>query len=161
MKQSAVLLMALACSLGAMQAQETQTSPDGNIQLTFDLKDGVPYYSLSYKGQEVIKPSRLGLELVDDYSLTDNFSTGKIERSTFDETWTPVWGESSTIRNHYNEMAVTLTQQQNDKKATEYGGNPRYMTLRFRVYDDGIGFRYEFPEQRDLIYFVIRKTFTV
>lgn len=160
MKQSAVLLMALACSLGAMQAQETQTSPDGNIQLTFDLKDGVPYYSLSYKGQEVIKPSRLGLELVDDYSLTDNFSTGKIERSTFDETWTPVWGESSTIRNHYNEMAVTLTQQQNDKKATEYGGNPRYITLRFRVYDDGIGFRYEFPEQRDLIYFVIKDEIT-
>ena len=108
----------------------------------------------------MIKPSRLGLELVDDYSLTDNFSTGKIERSTFDETWTPVWGESSTIRNHYNEMAVTLTQQQNDKKATEYGGNPRYMTLRFRVYDDGIGFRYEFPEQRDLIYFVIKDEIT-
>ena len=120
-------------------SQETQTSPNGNVQLTFDLKEGVPYYSLTYKGQEVIKPSRLGLELVDDVSLTNNFTTGKVERSTFDETWTPVWGESSTIRNHYNEMAVTLTQQKTDPEVTEYGGNPRYMTLRFRVYNDGIG----------------------
>lgn len=152
MKQNAILLTALLCSFATMQAEERQTSPDGNVVLTVELKDGTPYYALSYKGQEVVKPSRLGFELVNDASLADGFSIENVTRSTTDETWTPVWGESSTIRNHYNELAVNLLQANGDK--------PRKMTLRFRVYNDGIGLRYEFPQQPNFTYFVIKEELT-
>ena len=111
---------------------------------------GIPYYAVEYKDQPVINPSRLGLELISDYSLTDNFSIVNVNHSTFDETWTPVWGEPSTIRNHYNEMEVQLEQNIPGK---EPQSARRYVTLRFRVYDDGVGFRYEFPEQDNLTNF--------
>lgn len=111
---------------------------------------GVPTYALSYKQKPVIKTSRLGLELKDDPGLMDGFTLAAADTSTFDETWTPVWGEESKIRNHYNELLVTL-----DQKARK-----RQLKVRFRVFDDGVGFRYEFPLSSNLNYFVIREEHT-
>ncbi len=124
-------------------------SPAGNFEMRFSLQtDGTPVYQLAYKGKEIIKPSRLGLELKNDrLSLLNNFEIEKVDTSSFDETWKPVWGEVSTIRNHYNEMAVTLHQKLSD----------RIMVIRFRLFNDGLGFRYEFPEQKNLVYFIIKE----
>ena len=110
MKKTAMIILAMACCASVTQAKETQTSPNGNVAVKFDVVGGIPYYAVEYKDQPVINPSRLGLELISDYSLTDNFSIVNVNHSTFDETWTPVWGETSTIRNHYNEMEVQLEQ---------------------------------------------------
>ena len=153
MKKTAMIILAMACCAGVTQAKQTQTSPNGNVAVEFDVVGGIPYYAVEYKDQPVINPSRLGLELISDYSLTDNFSIVNVNHSTFDETWTPVWGETSTIRNHYNEMEVQLEQNIPGK---EPQSARRYVTLRFRVYDDGVGFRYEFPEQDNLTYFTIK-----
>ncbi|WP_222983525.1 glycoside hydrolase family 97 protein [Flagellimonas meishanensis] len=120
-------------------------SPNGKLQMTFTLEAGVPTYQLSLDGKEVVKPSTLGLELKEMENLLDGFSIVDTEKSTYDETWNPVWGEQAEIRNHYNELFVQLKQD-----ATE-----RYVNLRFRLFDEGLGFRYEFPEQENLIYFVI------
>ncbi|WP_165020716.1 glycoside hydrolase family 97 protein [Dysgonomonas sp. ZJ279] len=164
-------LVCLCLSAGLISAQDVQ-SPNGNLKLSFSLHDGgVPTYSLTYKGKDVIKPSKLGLELKDESDKPSNFSDFSIERksntdqandkvsllngfevtetktSTFDEVWQPVWGEVKDIRNHYNELAVTLNQKSTD----------RQIVLRFRVFDDGLGFRYEFPTQKNLIYFVIKE----
>lgn len=126
-------------------------SPDGNFTLNFELKDGVPFYNLSYKDKAVVKPSSLGLELFDDkFGLMNGFSVDKSETSTFDETWQPVWGEYKQIRNHYNELAVTLNQ---DKAS-------RHIIIRFRLFNDGLGFRYEFPEQPNMNYLVIKEEHT-
>ena len=149
--------MALVCCAGMTQAKEKQTSPDGKVAVEFDVVNGIPYYSVSYKGKDVINPSRLGIELINDYSLIDNFKIKDVNKSKFDETWEPVWGESKTIRNNYKEMEVQLVQQQPGKKKKE---SLRYLTIRFRVYDDGVGFRYEFPEQDNLTYFTIKEEFT-
>ena len=146
---------------------ETVYSPDRNICVNFDVKDGIPVYNVLFGGKEVIKESRLGLELVsvkgnssfndfdskqavDQNSLFDDFAMLSARYSSFDETWQPVWGEESSIRNHYNEMAVTLHQD----------ALQRYIVVRFRVYDDGVGFRYEFPQQPNLTYFVIKEEHT-
>ena len=104
-------------------------------------------YELSYKGKEVIKPSKLGLELKDDPGLMDGFTLSDAKTSSFDETWEPVWGEVKQIRNNYNELAITLDQKAQDRK----------MVIRFRLYNDGLGFRYEFPQQKNLNYFVIKE----
>lgn len=126
-------------------------SPDGEVELVFKVdSQGVPTYALSYKQKPVIKTSRLGLELKDDPGLMDGFTLAAADTSTFDETWTPVWGEESKIRNHYNELLVTL-----DQKARK-----RQLKVRFRVFDDGVGFRYEFPLSSNLNYFVIREEHT-
>ena len=110
--------------------------------------DGTPDYTLSYKGRVVIKPSKLGLELKNDkHSLLNGFEITKTDTSSFDETWRPVWGEVAIIRNHYKEMAVTLSQKETG----------RQMLIRFRLFDDGLGFRYEFPSQKNLVYFVIKE----
>src|SRR6478752_314060 len=124
-------------------------SPNGNFIMEFALQnDGTPNYSLLYKGKTVIKPSKLGLELKNDKkSLLNGFQITKADTSSFDETWKPVWGEVEAIRNHYNEMAVTLDQKETD----------RQMVIRFRLFDDGLGFRYEFPSQKNLVYFVIKE----
>ncbi|WP_080903046.1 glycoside hydrolase family 97 protein [Parabacteroides sp. Marseille-P3160] len=143
-------------------------SPNGNFLLEFSVNQtGEPIYTLKYKGKEVIKPSKMGLELIGDgskvefgteieveknnkdpkSSLYDKFQITGQQTSTFDETWQPVWGEMKNIRNHYNELAVTLTQASTD----------RSMLIRFRLFDDGLGFRYEFPQQKNLIYFVIKE----
>lgn len=146
------------------------TSPDGNFIMNFSLnQDGAPVYDLTYKNKAVIKPSTLGLELKkedankkttfdwkertdkDQLDAKTNLMTGftikDTETSTFDETWKPVWGEESEIRNNYNELAVTLEQPEND----------RYIIIRFRLFNDGLGFRYEFPQQKNLNYFVIKE----
>lgn len=146
--------------LPLMAVAQTVTSPNGNVTVKFTLRDGgVPSYEMTYKGKPVIKPSTLGLELaktkhaskgMDETDLMNGFTVAKTENATFDETWRPVWGETATIRNHYNELAVTLEQ----KSAS------RTMLIRFRVYDDGMGLRYEFPQQESLNYFIVKEEHT-
>lgn len=146
-------ILFLCCLFGVIisNAQELK-SPNGNQLLTFTVNDkGEPVYELSYKGKKVINPSKLGLESFGDKpSFHDNFSIIDTKESTFDETWQPIWGETKDIRNHYNEMAVTLKQKDTD----------RIMTLRFRLFDDGLGFRYEFPLQNKLTYFAVKEELT-
>lgn len=122
------------------------TSPNGNLKLdvTVDAQ-GTPTYSLLYKGSTVIKPSRLGI-LMEEADLTKGFRVTDTQTGTFDETWTPVWGEYATVRNHYNELAVVLTQNE---------PRERTMTIRFRLFDDGLGFRYELPEQAHMNYLIV------
>ena len=138
---------------------QTVKSPNDNVSVKFSLDNGRPVYEVSYKKRAVVKPSYLGLELaktkhaskgMEETSLMDGFVVAKTDTSTFDETWKPVWGETATIRNHYNELAVTLNQP-----ATK-----RNIVIRFRVYDDGMGLRYEFPQQEELNYFVIKEEHT-
>ena len=127
---------------------ESITSPNGQLQLNFSVNSqGEPVYELFYKGKAVIKPSKLGLELKNDPGLMNGFTLADTQTSTFDETWEPVWGEVKQIRNYYNEMAVTLDQKAQD----------RNIIIRFRLFDDGLGFRYEFPLQKNLNYFVIKE----
>lgn len=124
-------------------------SPNEKLTLSFSLlKDGTPTYSLSYNGKQVIKTSKLGIELKNDAtSLLSNFEIADTQTSTFDESWKPVWGEQSSIRNNYNELAVTLNQKEADRK----------LIVRFRLYNEGLGFRYEFPTQKNLVYFIIKE----
>ncbi|MBM6883720.1 glycoside hydrolase family 97 protein [Bacteroides caecigallinarum] len=162
-------LTSCICFAMAVNAQKL-TSPDGNFVMNFSLSpEGAPVYELSYKDKPIIKPSTLGLELKkedankkttfewtertdkDQLDAKINLMTGfKIKdtsTSTFDETWSPVWGEEKEIRNNYNELAVTLDQPSND----------RYIVIRFRLFNDGLGFRYEFPQQKNLNYFIIKE----
>lgn len=139
-------LLVLFMSSAAMA--ESITSPNGQLQLNFSVNSqGEPVYELFYKGKAVIKPSKLGLELKNDPGLMNGFTLADTQTSTFDKTWEPVWGEVKQIRNHYNEMAVTLDQKAQD----------RNIIIRFRLFDDGLGFRYEFPLQKNLNYFVIKE----
>ncbi|MDD6900939.1 MAG: glycoside hydrolase family 97 N-terminal domain-containing protein, partial [bacterium] len=141
----------VAFSATSQTARHSVTSPDGNLVLSFSLTDeGVPTYKIDYKGAAVVKSSRLGMELNEENSLMDKFRINNVTTSTFDETWQPVWGEEKSIRNHYNEMFVEL----------EKPSNGRFMNFRFRVYDDGVGFRYEFPQQRFLPYFTVKAEHT-
>ena len=146
--------------LPMLAAAQTVTSPNGKVKLMFSLTDnGAPTYALTFKDKPVVKPSRLGLELAKDKhasrkmketDLMDGFKIADTRTSTFDETWKPVWGETATIRNHYNELEVSLNQP-----ATH-----RNVIIRFRVYDDGMGLRYEFPQQKALNYFLIKEEHT-
>lgn len=139
---------------------QTVKSPNGNVSLTFSLSQkGQPTYEMTYKGKAVVKPSHLGLELAKDKhaskgmnetSLMDGFKESKSNITSFDETWTPVWGETSKIRNNYNELEVDLNQPSSD----------RNIIIRFRVYNDGMGLRYEFPQQKALNYFIIKEEHT-
>lgn len=123
------------------------TSPSGNLELTFSLNnEGQPTYQLKLLNHTVIQPSKLGLELKDTRNLTTGFSINSIDSSLFDETWEPVWGEVKLIRNHYRELAVSLKQKL---------PNQLQMIIRFRLFDDGLGFRYEFPVQNELTYFIV------
>ncbi len=133
------------CAL-SVQAQVI-TSPDGNLTLGFELTNGKPFYQLSYKQKPVIKTSALGIETVGPASFTDGFTVTKSAQTSVDNSWNPVLGEQRTIRNNYNELVVTLTQKEL---------KDRYMLIRFRLFNDGLGFRYEFPKQNELKYFVIR-----
>ena len=152
-------------------------SPNGNIELKFSVDQaGRPVYEMSYKGRAVVKPSFLGLELAKDKhasagmnekDLMEDFSIVNEKVSEFDETWQPVWGETKNIRNHYNELAVTLQQMWLERVKSNRPGQQlapiqhrRQMIIRFRVYDDGIGLRYEFPQQKDLNYFLIKEEHT-
>ena len=145
---TAAALLSASASLGAT---EVLTSPDGRLQLSFDLTaDGTPTYKMDYNNKPVIATSRLGLELKNQKSLLDGFKMERVSRSSFDETWQPIWGEQSSIRNHYNEMAVCLSQPDDN-------GHLREMIVRFRLYDDGVGFRYEWPAQDNFTYFTIKE----
>ena len=158
------LLLTLLVPAQLSAREKKVFSPDGNICVNFDVNEGIPFYNVMFNGKQVIKNSRLGLELAsvkgngefnnfdnkqvaNQNSLCDGFSLISARSMSFDETWEPVWGEESSIRNHYNEMAVTLRQDELN----------RYIIVRFRVYDDGLGFRYEFPQQPNLTYFVIKE----
>ena len=159
-KMKKIQLFFIALMLPMIVAAQTIKSPDGKVNLTFSLTgNGVPTYSMTYKNKAVIKPSHLGLELaknkhaskcIKETDLMDGFTVADTKTSTFDETWKPVWGETSTIRNNYNEMAVTLNQESSN----------RNIIIRFRVYDYGMGLRYEFPQQKDLNYFIIKDEHT-
>ena len=179
MKKILTALSALAILAGcaekpaAVTDVQTLKSPSGNMEMTFHLTaEGTPQYALNYGDQQVILPSNLGFEFrgvlkaqqivfnedgtiskedrQPSYSFYDGFKVESVETATFDETWEPVWGEEKEIRNHYNELLVNLVQTSSDKK----------MAIRFRLYDDGLGFRYEFPYQRNLSYFVIKEELT-
>ena len=164
--------LSLACISMTATAQDLQ-SPNGYFKMNFSLDaQGRPTYNLKYKGRDIIKPSHLGLELKqEDPNKAQDFEfktradasklaqkadlmTGFVETdhttSTFDETWQPVWGEESSIRNHYNELCVTLSQPKNERE----------IKIRFRMFDDGLGFRYEFPAQKNLTYFTIKEEHT-
>ena len=167
--KTTVLAAAMVAMAFGATAAESVSSPSGNLTVTFSLDGSRPTYEVTFKGKQVIRPSHLGLELASENaggdfasgtaggtstnhaSLCDQFTLKDVVRSTFDETWHPVWGEESEIRNHYNEMAVTLVQP---------AIHNRTMVVRFRVYDDGLGLRYEFPEQPGFVYFVIKEEHT-
>lgn len=167
MKKKILLSIGLINLCMGLAVGQTLFSPNRELKMDFSIEKGRPTYTLQYKGKTVIAPSHLGIELkgefqrrefneMDDknegspYSLMTGFAVADSAFSTFDETWTPVWGEESSIRNHYNELAVTLRQKETD----------RTMLLRFRLFDDGLGFRYEFPQQKNLNYFVIKEECT-
>ena len=135
------LCLALTASAGEV------ASPNGDVKVSFTLNGSVPAYSVSFRGQTIVKPSRLGYELAGAENLLDGFSLIGEETSAFDETWQPVWGETKDIRNHYNELLVRLSQSANE----------RFMNIRFRVYDDGVGLRYEFPQEGKLNYFTVKE----
>lgn len=144
------------CGITTLFSQKVN-SPNGNIVLHFELqKDGTPTYRVDYKGNPIVKTSKLGFEVFNTIpyipleSWRKGFSVENIKEDFFDETWQPVWGEQRNIRNHYNQLVVTLMQKEFNKK----------IVLRFRVFDDGVGFRYEFPQQSNLSYFIIKNEYT-
>ena len=154
-----ITVLLCAALMPFMTSAQEVKSPGGQVTVKFYLESGRPTYEMSYKNRAVVKPSHLGLELAKDKhaskgmretSLMDGFEIKDTKTSTFDETWKPVWGEVAKVRNHYNELAVTL-----DQPATK-----REMIIRFRVYDEGMGLRYEFPQQDSLVYFVIKDEHT-
>ena len=169
----AALSVACAPKQGPVTDVQTLKSPDGNMEMTFQLtSEGTPQYALNYGDQKVILPSNLGFDFrgvlkaqqlvynadgtisKEDrqpvYSFHDGFAVESVETASFDETWEPVWGEEKEIRNNYNELLVNLVQTSSEKK----------MAIRFRLYNDGLGFRYEFPYQKNLSYFVIKEELT-
>ena len=168
MNKFKVLIVLLLCSVMAMaqgesegnsNKWETAASPNGKVVVRFGIDNGRPYYTVQYDTKDVIKKSFLGLELAKDKhaskgmketSLMDGFELMQTIKTSHDDTWKPVWGETDEIRNHYNEMTVSLLQAKSN----------RNIKICFRVYDDGVGFRYEFPQQRDLNYFVIKEEHT-
>nr|WP_311147124.1 glycoside hydrolase family 97 protein [Prevotella pallens] len=168
MNKFKVLIVLLLCSVMAIAQGETKgnsskwetaASPNGKVVVRFGIDNGRPYYTVQYGTKDVIKKSFLGLELAKDKhaskgmketSLMDGFELMQTIKTSHDDTWKPVWGETDEIRNHYNEMTVSLLQAENN----------RNIKICFRVYDDGVGFRYEFPQQKDLNYFVIKEEHT-
>ena len=138
-----ILLFLIALGLNA----QTLQSPNGQLKATFNIDNGIPTYQLVYKDKQVLKPGKMGLELFNEKDLIHNFQVIDTKTSSFDETWQPVWGEEKEIRNHYNEMEITLLQKETERK----------MVIRFRLFDDGLGFRYEFPEQANLTHFVVKE----
>ncbi|MCA6452236.1 MAG: glycoside hydrolase family 97 N-terminal domain-containing protein, partial [Chitinophagaceae bacterium] len=148
MKYTFYAFLACVVFFANASAQELR-SPNGKLTFVFSLqKDGTPTYGLTYKNKMVIKPSHLGFELEkDSVSLLNGFQVMEVKTRSFDETWKPVWGELSSIRNHYNELAVSLLQTKTN----------RQLVIRFRLFDEGLAFRYEFPTQKNLIYFTIKE----
>lgn len=148
MKKTHLLIALLSFCFSLAANAESVCSPNGKIKVNIDIDNGRPVYSVDYDSQPVVKPSHLGLQLAKGgEDLMDGFVMTDTHHSSFDETWQPVWGEESEIRNHYNELSVTLNQPKTE----------RIIILRFRIYDDGVGFRYEFPRQKNLVYFTIKE----
>ena len=145
-----LLTLSLSLTLALVTHAAEMTSPNGDIKVDFQLVNSVPTYSVSFRGKTIVKPSKLGYELARGENLLDGFTLVGNETSAFDETWKPVWGENSSIRNNYKELLVQLVQ-----KSTE-----RYMNLRFRVYNEGVGLRYEFPQKGKLNYFTVKEECT-
>lgn len=145
-----IKLAGLLMCLPAVLAAQELLSPDGNLKMQFALDNGVPSYQLSYKGQTVIAPSRLGLEM-EEASLAGGFELAGQKTATADETWQPVWGEYENVRCHYNELELTLRQP---------AAEGRTLLLRFRLFDDGLGFRYELPEQPTMNYLTVKDELT-
>ena len=142
------IILLLSVLLSQITMGQQQNSPDGNVMLSFSLKaDGTPTYKVSYKNKPVINESSLGFKLKKSEPLTNDFRLIGDQKSTFKENWKPVWGEEAEILNHYNELLVSLKQDKTN----------RLMNIRFRVYNDGVGFRYEFPSQKELTYFVVEE----
>ncbi|MUP43739.1 glycoside hydrolase family 97 protein [Christiangramia aestuarii] len=135
----------MAVNLGIAQSIK---SPNGELEMRFELTaDSTPVYNLSYKGETVIKPSKLGFDLKEEKDLLSGFSIKDTEEETFDNTWEPIWGEEKEIRNHYNELEVNLLQPSTNRE----------LVIRFRLFNEGLGFRYEFPQQNNLGHFVIKE----
>ena len=144
------VLVASCSSVTEMEQIHTMTSPDGGLEMTLYMDgQGTPFYALEYKERNVILPSSLGFELSCG-SFRDGFEVHRIDTLTFDEVWEPVWGEEEKIRNHYKEAAIGLVQTSSGRK----------MVLRFRLYDDGLGFRYEFPSQEGMDSFTVKEELT-
>ena len=163
MKRIIFITTLCLCAFTLTVAQETISSPDGNLSVELTIKNEIPFYSVIYKEKTIINDGRLGFDLIDDefhrsghkisgdqFSLRDGFSIANVTTAESDEIWHPVWGENRNIRNHYHEMAVTLNQFKAD----------RHIIVRFRVFNDGVGFRYEFPLQPNLRYFYIENELT-
>ncbi|MBE6284149.1 MAG: glycoside hydrolase family 97 protein [Mediterranea massiliensis] len=145
------LLVVVGVNARPLATAEEVASPDGKTRLLFSLNEkGEPVYEVFYKDKRVLNPSKLGIELVDAPNLMDGFTLSDAQRNSFDETWQPVWGEEKEIRNQYNELAVTLNQP----------AQKRNMVIRFRLFDNGVGFRYEFPLSDNLNYFTIKEEHT-
>ena len=170
MKNTLLSLFVLLAALGLNVTAQPVTlkSPDGQMQLAFELRDGVPYYSLDRAGQPVVLPSKMGFTLEWRDDLAHAFILKDQQYSTFDETWEPVWGEEAHIRNHYNELLVTLEQPIGSVESMDGSTQTKatVMQIRFRLYDDGLGFRYEFPMEIEngkfnaLVYFWIKEELT-
>jgi len=162
MKRILIALLMFALGWQATNAQEKIASPNGKLELSFEVNGGVPYYSLSRDGKPVVLPSKMGFTLEWRDDLAHAFELKDVERGTFDEVWEPVWGEESHIRNHYNEMLVTLEQPVGSVESMDHSTEKKatVMQIRFRLYDDGLGFRYEFPMENALVYFWIKEELT-
>ncbi|MBR2227945.1 MAG: glycoside hydrolase family 97 catalytic domain-containing protein, partial [Bacteroidales bacterium] len=176
---AAVLLVA-ACGAKAPKMPADAVvlrSPDGQLELKFAVVDGVPEYALDRAGKAVVLPSRLGYSLLDaKEDLDGGFTLTGTTFGSLDETWEPVWGEEASIRNNYNELLVTLEQGARAARAAQSGvsvtdpeytgdlgnasGKGNVMQVRFRLYDDGLGFRYEFPQENALTYFKVKEELT-
>ena len=147
-----MIALLFVCMSSFLVHAQVVYSPNKNLSMKFELKEnGVPSYELSYKGKPVIKSSTLGIEIKDVPSFMDGFTITNSSQTTVDDSWNPVMGEEKSIRNNYNELVVTLAQAQN---------NNRYIRIHFKLFNDGLGFRYEFPKQGDLNYFVIKEEHT-
>lgn len=137
-------------------------SPDGKLELQFELVDGVPYYALNREGKPIVLPSKMGFVLEWRDDLAHAFTLKDTKYSSFDETWEPIWGEEAEIRNHYTEMLITLAQPVSSVKSMDHSTETKatIMEIRFRLYNDGLGFRYEFPMENALVYFWIKEELT-
>ncbi|MBO7652091.1 MAG: glycoside hydrolase family 97 protein [Bacteroidales bacterium] len=164
MKKIAVFVLCMiTCFLSKTFAEPiTLQSPDKQLQLKFELRDGVPYYSLDRAGKPVVLPSKMGFTLEWRDDLAHAFVLKDKAFRSFDETWEPVWGEESKIRNHYNELLVTMEQPAGSVESADGSTNKKatVMQIRFRLYDDGLGFRYEFPMENALVYFWVKEELT-
>ncbi len=164
MKKIAVFaLCMITCFLSKTFAEPiTLQSPDKQLQLKFELRDGIPYYSLDRAGKPVVLPSKMGFTLEWRDDLAHAFVLKDKAFSSFDETWEPVWGEEAQIRNHYNELLVTLEQPVGSVESADGSTKKKatVMQIRFRLYDDGLGFRYEFPMENALVYFWVKEELT-